>query len=105
MPDQPIYHDLPEIVDTVEEYLSRPPMFRVILHNDDYTTMQFVIMVLEKVFRRTAAEATQIMLQVHHRGSGECGVYPYEIAETRVAQVKQLAEDNGFPLLCTIEEA
>ena len=105
MPELPAHHDHPELMDSVDEQLNDPPMYRVLLHNDDYTTMDFVIMILEKIFRKSASEATQIMLQVHRRGAGVCGVYPHEIAETRVEQVRQLAEGNGFPLLCTMEEA
>ena len=104
MSEEPFSHELPDIMENLDTELNDPPMYRVILHNDDYTTMEFVIMILEKVFRKTAAEATQIMLQVHRRGAGICGTYPHEIAETRVEQVRQLAEGNGFPLLCTMEE-
>lgn len=105
MPEMPAHHDHPELMDITDEDLGEPPMYRVLLHNDDFTTMDFVVMILEKVFRKTASEATQIMLQVHKRGAGVCGLYPCEIAETRVEQVRQLAEGNGFPLLCTMEEA
>lgn len=84
--------------------ISEPPMFRVLLHNDNYTTMEFVVEILERVFFKTAAQATQIMLNVHRKGVGTCGVYPFDIAETKVALVKRLAEERGFPLLCTMEE-
>lgn len=103
----PSDHQLPDMPDLVEDLsrdLDEPSMFRVILHNDNYTTMEFVILVLESVFHKSAAEATRIMLQVHKSGSGECGIYPFEIAETRVVRVQRLAEENGFPLLCTMEE-
>ena len=79
-------------------------MYRVILHNDDYTTMDFVVMVLEEVFRKTAEEAEAIMLAVHEKGRGVCGVYPKEIAEFRVGQVLRRANEAGFPLLCTLEK-
>jgi ATP-dependent Clp protease adaptor protein ClpS len=80
-----------------------PPMFKVLLHNDHYTTMEFVVQVLEKVFHRSQAEATAIMLQVHHRGVGVAGVYPMEIAELKVQKVTDLARESEFPLLTTLE--
>jgi len=79
-------------------------MYRVILHNDDYTTMEFVIEILESVFHKSHAEAYAIMLQVHLHGSGQCGVYTYEIAETKVAEVHDLAQQGGFPLRASLEE-
>ena len=83
----------------------RPSMYRVLLLNDDYTTMQFVIEVLETVFDKSPAEAHRIMMHVHTRGRGVCGVYPYEVAETKVALVHERAKENGFPLRAAIEEA
>jgi ATP-dependent Clp protease adaptor protein ClpS len=84
--------------------LKRPPLFRVILLNDDYTPMEFVVGVLESVFGLDHGSATRIMLEVHHQGKGICGVYTYEIAETKVAQVTGLAQQHQHPLLCTMEE-
>ena len=84
--------------------LKRPPLFRVILLNDDYTPMEFVVQVLEKVFSMDRNTATRIMLEVHTKGKGICGVYTYEIAETKVAQVTSLAQQHQHPLLCTMEE-
>jgi len=84
--------------------LKRPPLYRVILLNDDYTPMEFVVGVLETVFALDHGSATRIMLEVHHRGKGICGVYTYEIAETKVAQVMGLAQEHQHPLLCTMEE-
>lgn len=84
--------------------LKRPRRYKVLLHNDDYTTMEFVIFVLQKFFNKTLEEAQRIMLQVHHEGVGICGVYTYEIAETKAQKVTQAAKENGHPLLCTIEE-
>jgi len=81
-----------------------PPRFRVLLHNDHYTTMEFVVSVLETIFRHPPTEANRIMLQVHMQGRGVCGVYPYEIAETKLQQVLVLAKDAGFPLKCSMEE-
>jgi len=85
--------------------LQPPQMFRVILHNDHFTTMEFVVDILEKIFHKTAREATHIMLDVHRGGSGICGVYSYDIARTKVSQVQALARAQEFPLKCTFEEA
>ncbi len=82
-----------------------PKMYRVILHNDHYTTMDFVVSVLMKVFHKSAAEATKIMLDVHNKGKGLCGVYTYDIAVTKVAQVDKMAKENEFPLKSSYEEA
>jgi len=84
--------------------LKRPPLYRVILLNDDYTPMEFVVQVLENVFGLDRNTATRIMLEVHTKGKGICGVYTYEIAETKVAQVTGLAQQHQHPLLCTMEE-
>ncbi len=81
-----------------------PPLFRVLLLNDDYTTMDFVVHVLEDIFHKTLVEATRIMLNVHKNGSGLAGVYTREIAETKIALVGELAARNGFPLKCTMEK-
>ena len=81
----------------------RPPLYKVMLLNDDYTTMEFVVEVLVYVFQKSSEEATQIMLNVHRRGVGVCGVYPFEIAETKVDTVQNLARENGFPLKCIME--
>jgi ATP-dependent Clp protease adaptor protein ClpS len=83
--------------------LKEPPLYRVILHNDDYTTMEFVVEILKKIFLKSEEEAIEIMLRVHHKGKAVCGVYTYEIALTKVEQVKQLARQNSFPLLATLE--
>ena len=83
----------------------KPPMYKVLLHNDDYTTMEFVVDVLEHIFGMDRTTATRVMLEVHTRGKGVCGVYTFEIAETKVAQVTTYARQQQHPLLCTMEEA
>ncbi|MFN2157181.1 MAG: ATP-dependent Clp protease adapter ClpS [Anaerolineae bacterium] len=85
--------------------LKRPPMFKVLLLNDDYTPMEFVVSVLESFFGMTREKATQIMLHVHTRGVGVCGVFTRDIAETKVAQVNDYSRQHQHPLMCTMEEA
>jgi ATP-dependent Clp protease adaptor protein ClpS len=92
------------VVTESETRLKRPSLYQVVLHNDDFTTMEFVVYVLQNVFQRTDTEAVRIMLQVHLEGVGVAGVYTYEIAEMKVSKVTELARANEFPLLCTIEE-
>ena len=87
------------------EAVKRPRRFRVLLHNDDYTTMEFVVWVLITVFHHDESRATEIMLHVHENGTGVAGVYPREIAEARVARVAELARSHEFPLRCSVEEA
>ena len=87
-----------------EEDVKEPPVYKVLLHNDDYTTMEFVVEVLIYVFNKAVSEATRIMLNVHRRGVGVCGYYPYEVAETKVDTVHLLAREKGFPLKCTMEK-
>lgn len=81
-----------------------PPLYRVLIHNDDYTAMDFVVDVLMMVFKKSETEATHIMLNVHRKGIGICGVYTHEVAETKVATVHSLAAENGYPLKCTMEK-
>jgi ATP-dependent Clp protease adaptor protein ClpS len=85
--------------------VKQPPLFRVLLLNDDYTPMEFVVEVLEKFFRMHRTEATRVMLEVHTHGKGVCGTFSHQIAETKVAQVTACARENQHPLLCTLEEA
>jgi ATP-dependent Clp protease adaptor protein ClpS len=92
------------VVTKKRKKLTEPPLYKVLLHNDDYTTMEFVVIVLEKVFHKTTAEATRIMLNVHNQGIGVAGVYTREVAETKVAIVLDLARKNEYPLLCTMEK-
>jgi ATP-dependent Clp protease adaptor protein ClpS len=82
----------------------RPSLYRVLLLNDDYTPMEFVVLILQEVFNKTRDEATNIMLHVHQKGVGECGVYPYEVAETKVTRVMDTARRNQHPLQCVMEK-
>src|SRR5215510_6836487 len=94
-----------EVLEKTKPKVKKPPLYKVILHNDDYTTMEFVVQVLESIFHKSPAEAFRIMMQVHREGQGVCGAYAHEIAETKVAQVHDLARDKGFPLRASMEEA
>lgn len=96
--------DEQSVVATVpKDKIKRPRRYKVLLHNDDYTTMEFVIYVLQKHFGKTVEEATAVMMKVHYEGVGVCGVYTFEIAETKAQKVAKDAKANGHPLLCTIE--
>jgi len=94
-----------EVLEKPKEKTKRPQLFHVILYNDDYTTMEFVVHVLESVFDKGPAEAYRIMMEVHTRGRGVCGAFTYEVAETKVATVHDMAHAEGFPLRAGIEEA
>lgn len=85
------------------EKLQKPPMFKVLLHNDDYTTREFVVDILMGVFHHTESEAVRIMLHVHNEGVGVAGIFTYEVAETKIRTVEQLAQEHEFPLRMTIE--
>ncbi len=87
-----------------KQELKKPSLYKVLLHNDNYTTMEFVIFVLINVFHHSELEAIRIMLQVHNQGIGIAGIYTYEIAEMKVARVTVLARENEYPLMCTLEE-
>ncbi len=108
MPDDPYIpgdegdHGL--AVEEARPRLKKPPLYRVVLLNDDYTPMEFVVEVLQKIFSMDRSTATRVMLEVHTKGKGICGVYTFEIAETKVAQVTGLAQQHQHPLLCTMEE-
>jgi ATP-dependent Clp protease adaptor protein ClpS len=82
----------------------KPHLYRVVLHNDDYTPMDFVVEILRRFFSKSTQQATEIMLEVHHRGHAVCGIYPYEIAETKVTLVLETAKKNEYPLQCTMEK-
>ncbi|MCB0329568.1 MAG: ATP-dependent Clp protease adapter ClpS [Bdellovibrionales bacterium] len=87
-----------------KQELKEPKMYKVLLLNDDYTTMDFVVAVLESIFQKSPSDATRIMLEVHQKGSGLCGVYPKEIAEAKVTAVEFRAQEEDFPLKCIMEE-
>ncbi|MBC7134669.1 MAG: ATP-dependent Clp protease adapter ClpS [Oceanibaculum nanhaiense] len=82
----------------------KPSLYKVLMLNDDYTPMEFVVHVLERFFQKSREEATRIMLHIHHRGVGICGVFTYEVAETKVTQVMDFARQNQHPLQCTLEK-
>ncbi len=88
----------------LDEDIQEPPMYKVLLHNDHYTTMEFVVYILQTVFSKTEEEAVQIMLNVHRNGVGVCGVFTAEVAETKVARVRYLSKKEKYPLQCTMEE-
>ena len=83
----------------------KPSQYKVLMLNDDYTPMEFVVMVLKRFFRMDLEQATRVMLHVHQRGVGVCGIFPYEVAETKVNQVMDFARENQHPLQCTLEKA
>ena len=94
-----------EVLERTRHETKKPELFKVLLLNDDYTTMDFVIEILESVFHKSPAEAYRIMMAVHTQGQGLCGVYPFEVAETKVAQVMDFARRNQHPLQCILEKA
>ena len=93
-----------DVLTETKTKLEKPKLFKVLLHNDDFTTMEFVVFVLEYVFMRDTAEAVAIMLKVHNEDLGLAGVYPYEIATTKAEKAMNLARSREYPLLCTVEE-
>jgi len=94
-----------EVAEKPKSKTKRPELFHVVLYNDDYTTMEFVVHVLESVFDKGPAEAYRVMMEVHVSGRGVCGAYTFEVAETKVAMVHDLAQSEGFPLRAGIEKA
>jgi len=93
------------VVEEAQPKLAKPQLWKVVLLNDDYTPMEFVVEVLQVFFKLDREQATRVMLHVHQRGKGVCGVFTKEIAETKVAQVTQFAKESKHPLLCEMEEA
>ena len=98
-------HELGTVVERSKPETAKPPLYRVVLLNDDYTPMDFVVTVLETFFTMTRQQATQVMLHVHTRGKGICGTYTREVAETKVTQVNEFSRTHQHPLLCTMEKA
>lgn len=92
------------VVEEARPKLKRPPLYRVLLVNDDFTPMEFVVEILQGVFSMERTSATRVMLEVHTKGKGICGEYTFEIAETKVAQVMTISQQQQHPLLCTMEE-
>lgn len=103
MPINNYEHD-EAVITQSETKLKKPRLYKVVLHNDDFTSMEFVIFILQTVFQRTEGDAVRIMLQVHTEGTGVAGVYTLEIAEMKVAKVMSLAQAHEVPLLCSAEE-
>ena len=97
-------HDYGTLVETAKPAVAKPPLFQVVLLNDDYTPMAFVVAVLETFFAMNRQKATQVMLHVHTRGKGVCGVFTREVAETKVTQVNEFSRSHQHPLLCTMEK-
>jgi ATP-dependent Clp protease adaptor protein ClpS len=93
-----------DVLSETRDDIDESPMYRVLLHNDDYTTMEFVVETLIHIFRKSPEDSVEIMLNVHHKGVGICGVYTYEISETKVNNVHAMAKQHGFPLKCTMEK-
>ena len=93
-----------EVLEKTRPATKPPDLYKVILHNDDYTTMEFVVEVLEQIFHKSPAEAFRIMMHVHTQGRGLCGAYPYEVAETKVDTVHDRARHRGFPLRASLEQ-
>ena len=92
------------VLEKTHQKTKKPTLYKVLLLNDDYTTMEFVIQILEGIFHKTPSEAHRIMMQVHTEGRGICGAYSYDVAETKVATTQDLAQKAGFPLQATLEE-
>ena len=104
-PPAPEWEEHGETESQVEDLAARPNMYKVVLLNDDYTTMEFVVQVLMDIFNHPRDRAIEIMLKVHHEGAGVAGVYPYSVAETKAQKVHRLARREGYPLRCTLEPA
>lgn len=104
MPEFPDIERDSEVLTESETKLEKPKLFKVLLHNDDFTTMEFVVFVLEYVFMRSEPEAFAIMLMVHNEGVGLAGVYPYDVANMKSEKAMNLAKAREYPLLCTVEE-
>ncbi|MEZ5344976.1 MAG: ATP-dependent Clp protease adaptor ClpS [Pyrinomonadaceae bacterium] len=104
MSDFPEHDHDEQVLTESETRLEKPKMYKVLLHNDDFTTMEFVVFVLNKVFLRSEAESFAIMMKVHNEGVGLAGIYPYDIANMKAKKAMNLAKAQEFPFLCTVEE-
>ena len=98
------YDNEEEVLTETKKKLEKPPMYKVLLHNDDFTTMEFVVFVLSTVFKRSEAESVVIMLKVHNEGVGVAGVYTYEVAKMKADKAMNMARSREFPFLCTVEK-
>ncbi len=94
-----------KVSDKAKAQITTPSLFKVLMHNDDYTTMEFVVEVLQEIFRKPSVDAEKIMLTIHFQGVGYCGTFPHAIAETKASRARLKARKAGFPLRCTLEEA
>lgn len=103
MTNQPREREESDVATEPRSKVERPPLYKVFLHNDDYTTMDFVVFILQTIFHHTAETAFQIMMHVHTRGVGVAGLFTYEVAEAKVDQVHALAQENDYPLRCSVE--
>jgi ATP-dependent Clp protease adaptor protein ClpS len=103
MSNEPLEQEQGGVATESSTEVRRPPMYKVFLHNDDYTTMEFVVFILEAIFHHAEETAYQIMMHVHTRGVGVAGLFPYEVAEAKVEQVHSLAQENDYPLRCSLE--
>ena len=92
------------VITETKHKVKKPPQFKVLLHNDDFTTMEFVVFILQNIFHKDPADAYNILMAVHRQGVGVAGVYSFEVAEAKVNKVTQLAQANEYPLRCSIEE-
>ena len=97
-------HNQEGLLEEIKEKTADPPMYKVLLHNDDYTTKAFVVEIMTAVFNKSIEEATRLMWQIHRNGLGVCGIYPYELAETKINIVTKVAREKDFPLKATMEK-
>lgn len=104
MSDFPDFEHDEQVLTDSDTKLEKPKMYKVLLHNDDFTTMEFVVFILQKVFMRSQSESFSIMMKVHNEGLGVAGVYPYEIANMKAEKAMNFARAQEFPFLCTVEE-
>jgi ATP-dependent Clp protease adaptor protein ClpS len=104
MSEQKIFDEEVNIKEKIETKIKKPSKYKVIIHNDDYTSMDFVVQVLVGVFKKQVVEATKIMFDVHKKGSGIAGIYSYDVGVTKIAQAMEMCEESGFPLKLTLEE-